>query len=143
MRNTVLVILALSSIIVIAGCGGGGGGDALSAERGVTSDSSLAGTWQISSNVTPVMGEIVLKQESTDAITLVFDADGTLQVIETVRGATVATSAGTWMVSGDRVQAGWTACDPTLTGRLFGDTLILSANDGTPERVEMHFSRVR
>jgi hypothetical protein len=135
------LILALIVTILPAGCGGGAE-NAASAERGETAGSEVVGTWQISSSVTNVMTEIVFGQQTTDSLTLTFTPDGTLEATECRRGEVVATSEGTWSVGRDGMLARWVACDATLNGRLFGDTLILWAHDGTPDRIEMHFYRV-
>ncbi|MFO8080071.1 MAG: glycoside hydrolase family 43 C-terminal domain-containing protein [Armatimonadota bacterium] len=141
MWRTLSLVVALTALILSAGCGGGAE-SAVSAERGEMESSQIAGTWQISSSVTTVMTEIVFRKQTTDSLTLTFNPDGTLEAAERRRGQVVATSEGTWSVSRDGVQARWAACDATLNGRLFGNTLILWANDGTPDRIEMHFYRV-
>lgn len=135
------LVLALIALILSAGCGGGAE-SAVSAERGETAPGEITGAWQISSSVTTVMTEIVFGQQTTDSLTLTFKPDGILEATERRRGEVVATSEGTWSVGRDALLVRWAACEPTLNGRLFGNTLILWANDGTPDRIEMHFYRV-
>ncbi|MGI5819829.1 MAG: hypothetical protein ACOX9R_17235 [Armatimonadota bacterium] len=134
----VMSVMVVAGVVMMAGCGGGAGDGGLT-ERSAIGGDELIGAWQLHSYVTPVMTEIVLEAETADSLVLSFNADRTLELMELSGQECVATSRGSWSREGGRVEVGWSSSDVIFAGVIRGGTLILSANEGTADRVEMHF----
>lgn len=139
--NMLLIAIALTGAMVLAGCGGGGGA-AIAPDGGSTGAATHVGTWQLTSDVTPTITESALKDASTDSFSIRLRDNGSVHLAEYCDGEFIANSTGSWSVQGGQAVVSWTACDDVFTIRMEADGLVLVANEGTPDEMQLRFREI-